>query len=79
MVVHQCSQARQWSEAETACLSQLSLELTLALQPNQPLLQLSQRRDLLATIDMEAQELMQGILDRIRTFTPSRSGDDLRL
>lgn len=66
LVVHQCSQTRQWSEAETAFLSQLSLELTLALQPNQPLLQLSQRRDLLATIDMEAQELMQGILDRIR-------------
>ncbi len=67
LVVHQCDRARQWSEAETACLSQLSLELTLALQPSQPLLQLSQRRDLLATIDMEAQELMQGILDRIRT------------
>jgi methyl-accepting chemotaxis protein PixJ len=67
LVVHQCRQPRQWSEAETALLSQISLELTLALQPNQPLLQLSQRRDLLATIDMEAQELMQGILDRMRT------------
>jgi methyl-accepting chemotaxis protein PixJ len=66
LVVQQCSQARQWTEAETACLSQLSLELTLALQPNQPLLQLSQRRDLLATIDLEAQELMQGTLDRMR-------------
>ncbi len=66
LVIHQCTQARQWSESETAFLSQLSLELTLALQPNQPLLQLSQRRDLLATIDLEAQELMQGILDRIR-------------
>ena len=66
LVVQQCSQTRNWSEAETACLSQLSLELTLALQPNQPLLQLSQRRDLFATIDLEAQELMQGTLDRIR-------------
>jgi methyl-accepting chemotaxis protein PixJ len=67
LVVHQCDRPRNWSEAETACLSQLSLELTLALQPTQPILQLSQRRDLLAAIDMEAQELMQGILDRIRT------------
>jgi methyl-accepting chemotaxis protein PixJ len=66
LVVHQCAQTRQWSEAETACLSQLSLELTLALQPNQPLLQLSQRRDLLAAIEIEAQELMQGTLDNIR-------------
>ncbi len=66
LVVQQCSQARQWMDAETACLSQLSLELTLALQPNQPLLQLSQRRDLFATIDLEAQELMQGTLDEIR-------------
>ncbi len=66
LVVQQCSQTRQWSEAETSCLSQLSLELTLALQPTQPLLQLSQRRDLFATIDLEAQELIQGILDEIR-------------
>jgi methyl-accepting chemotaxis protein PixJ len=66
LVVQQCSQTRQWSESETNCLSQLSLELTLALQPNQPLLQLSQRRDLFATIDLEAQELMQGTLDEIR-------------
>ena len=74
LVVHQCSQARQWSEAETACLSQLSLELTLALQPNQPLLQLSQRRDLLAAIEIEAQDLMQGTLDEIReTLQADRS------
>jgi methyl-accepting chemotaxis protein PixJ len=66
LVVQQCSQTRQWLDAETACLSQLSLELTLALQPNQPLLQLSKRRDLFATIDLEAQELMQGTLDQIR-------------
>jgi methyl-accepting chemotaxis protein PixJ len=66
LVVQQCSRERQWLEAETNCLSQLSLELTLALQPNQPLLQLSQRRDLFATIDLEAQELMQGTLDEIR-------------
>jgi methyl-accepting chemotaxis protein PixJ len=66
LVVHQCTQNRHWTEAETSLLSQLSLELTLALQPNQPLLQLSQRRDLLATIDLEAQELMQGTLEEIR-------------
>jgi methyl-accepting chemotaxis protein PixJ len=66
LVVQQCDRSRQWTEAETACMSQLSLELTLTLQPNQPLLQLSQRRDLLATIDLEAQDLMQGMLDRIR-------------
>jgi methyl-accepting chemotaxis protein PixJ len=66
LVVQQCDKSRQWSEAETNCLSQLSLELTLALQPNQPLLQLSKRRDLFATIDLEAQELMQGNLDEIR-------------
>jgi methyl-accepting chemotaxis protein PixJ len=66
LVVQQCGQSRQWSEAETACLSQLSLELTLALQPNQPLLQLSKQQDLFATIDREAQELMQGTLDEIR-------------
>ncbi len=66
LVVHQCDRARQWSETETTCLSQLSLELTLALQPNQPLLQLSQRRDLMAAIEIEAQELMQTTLDDIR-------------
>jgi methyl-accepting chemotaxis protein PixJ len=66
LVVQQCGQSRQWSEAETAALSQLSLELTLALQPNQPLLQLSKQQDLFATIDREAQELMQGTLDEIR-------------
>ncbi|WP_373543825.1 GAF domain-containing protein [Chamaesiphon sp.] len=66
LVVHQCDRPRTWSEAETACLSQLSLELTLAVQPNQPLLQLSQRRDLLAAIEVEAQEVMQTTLDQIR-------------
>ena len=66
LVVHQCDRPRTWTEAETACLSQLSLELTLAVQPNQPLLQLSQRRDLLAAIEIEAQEVMQVTLDNIR-------------
>ena len=66
LVAHQCSQSRSWTEAETACLAQLSLELTLALQPNQPLLQLSQGRDLLAAIEIEAQELIQGTLEEIR-------------
>ncbi len=66
LVVQQCSQPRQWSESETNILSQLSLELTLALQPNQPLLQLSKRRDIFTTIDLEVQELMQGTLDEIR-------------
>ena len=66
LVIQQCSKVRQWSESETNCLSQLSLELTLALQPNQPLLQLSQRRDIFATIDLEARELMQGTLDEMR-------------
>ncbi len=66
LVVHQCDRPRTWTEAETACLSQLSLELTLAVQPNQPLLQLSQRRDLLAAIEIEAQEVMQATLDQIR-------------
>jgi methyl-accepting chemotaxis protein PixJ len=66
LVVHQCDRPRTWTEAETACLSQLSLELTLAVQPNQPLLQLSQRRDLLAAIEIEAQEVMQTTLDQIR-------------
>ena len=68
LVVQQCGEERQWTEAETNCLSQLSLELTLALQPSQPLLQLSQRRDLFATIALEAQELMQGSLDEMRHF-----------
>jgi methyl-accepting chemotaxis protein PixJ len=73
LVVHQCDRPRQWSEAETACLSQLSLELTLAVQPNQPLLQLSQRRDLLASIESEAQILIQTNLDEIRhTFQADR-------
>jgi methyl-accepting chemotaxis protein PixJ len=66
LVVHQCDRPRTWTESETACLSQLSLELTLAVQPNQPLLQLSQRRDLLAAIEIEAQEVMQTTLDQIR-------------
>ncbi len=68
LVVQQCGRERQWTESETNCLSQLSLELTLALQPSQPLLQLSQRRDLFATIALEAAELMQGTLDEMRHF-----------
>jgi methyl-accepting chemotaxis protein PixJ len=74
LVVHQCDRPRNWSDAETSCLTQLSLDLTLALQPNQPLLQLSQRRDLLAAIEIEAQELMQATLDDIRhTFQADRA------
>jgi methyl-accepting chemotaxis protein PixJ len=66
LVVQQCSQARQWTENENSFLSQLSLEFTLKLQPTQSLLQLSHQRDLMATIDLEAQTLMQGWLDNIR-------------
>ncbi len=66
LVVQQCSQARQWTESENSFLSHLSLEFTLKLQPTQSLLQLSHQRDLIASIDLEAQTLMQGWLDTIR-------------
>ncbi len=74
VIAQQCSQPRQWTESEQSFLSQLSLEFSLKLQPSQSLLQLSHQRDLLTTIDLEAQNLMQAWLDKIRhTFQADRT------
>jgi methyl-accepting chemotaxis protein PixJ len=66
LVLQSCRQVRNWSENEINFLDRISLELTLALQTSQPLLQTVQQGDLSARINSEALELMQGWLDEIR-------------
>ncbi len=66
LVLQSCRQIRNWSETEINLLAQISLELTLALQTSQSLLQISQQGDLSTRVNSEAQQLMQGWLDEIR-------------
>jgi methyl-accepting chemotaxis protein PixJ len=73
LCIQQCSKSRKWTESEVNFLAQISLELTLAIQPSLPLLQLVQNRDPLNTISLEARHLMQGLSDQIRaTFQADR-------
>ncbi len=73
LCIQQCSKSRTWTEGEINFLAQISLELTLAIQPSLPLLQLVQNRDPLNTIDLEARHLMQNLSDQIRaTFQADR-------
>jgi methyl-accepting chemotaxis protein PixJ len=66
LALQNCRQTGNWSENEINFLNQISLELTLALQTSQPLLQIVQQGDLSTRINSEALELMQGWLDEIR-------------
>ncbi len=67
LCVQQCTKSRTWTEGEINFLAQISLELTLAVQPSLPLLQLVQNRDPLSTINLEAKNLMHGLSEQIRT------------
>ncbi len=66
VVVHQCSQSRQWQEEEINLLSQLSAELTRVLQPPLPRLRSGKESDFLTVIDREMQQSMQQRLNQIR-------------
>ncbi|MDJ0715977.1 MAG: GAF domain-containing protein [Prochloraceae cyanobacterium] len=66
LVVQQCEEPRQWQEDEINLLYQISVELTLGLQQDQPRLQLSQQKDIFTTINQEMQILMQEMVDKIR-------------
>ncbi len=73
LCIQQCTKSRKWTESEINFLAQISLELTLAIQPSLPLLQLVQNRDPLNTIDLEARQLMQDLSNQIRaTFQADR-------
>jgi methyl-accepting chemotaxis protein PixJ len=67
LCVQQCAKSKKWTEGEINLLAQISLELTLAIQPSLPLLQLVQNRDPLSTINLEAQNIMQGLTEQVRT------------
>jgi methyl-accepting chemotaxis protein PixJ len=67
LIVHQCDRSKQWSDAEINLLGQISLELTLAIQPSLPLLQLVQNRDPLSAIDSEARTLIHNLTEQVRS------------
>jgi methyl-accepting chemotaxis protein PixJ len=66
IALQQCSRAHRWTDGEINLLAQISLELTLAIQPSLPLLQLVQNRDPLNAIESESRVLMQGLTEQIR-------------
>jgi methyl-accepting chemotaxis protein PixJ len=66
LCVQQCAKSKKWTEGEINLLAQISLELTLAIQPSLPLLQLVQNRDPLNAITLESQNLMQGLTEQVR-------------
>jgi methyl-accepting chemotaxis protein PixJ len=67
LCIQQCAKSRKWTEGEINLLAQISLELTIAIQPSLPLLQLVQNRDPLNAITLEAQHFMQSLSEQIRT------------
>ena len=66
LVVQQCDRPRQWQEDEINLLERVSAELSLALQPIQPLLKLGKQQNILTTINQEARQSMQKMLHQIR-------------
>jgi methyl-accepting chemotaxis protein PixJ len=66
LCIQQCAKTRKWTEGEVNLLAQISLELTIAIQPSLPLLQLVQNRDPLNAIEAEARGLMQQLTEKIR-------------
>jgi methyl-accepting chemotaxis protein PixJ len=67
LVLQQCSRAHKWTDGEINLLAQISLELTLAIQPSLPLLQLVQNRDPINAINLEAQGLLQNLTEKVRS------------
>jgi methyl-accepting chemotaxis protein PixJ len=66
LVLQQCSRSHKWTDGEINLLAQLSLELTMAIQPNLPLLQIVQNRDPINAINVEAQGLLSNLTEQIR-------------
>jgi methyl-accepting chemotaxis protein PixJ len=66
IVVHQCDRSRAWTDSEINLIAQISLELTLAIQPSLPLLQLVQNRDPINAIESESRALMQQLSEQLR-------------
>jgi methyl-accepting chemotaxis protein PixJ len=66
LALQQCSRTHRWSDSEINLLAQLALELTLAIQPNLPLLQLVQNRDPIDAIERESRALMNGLSEQVR-------------
>jgi methyl-accepting chemotaxis protein PixJ len=67
LVLQQCSRSHKWTDGEINLLAQISLELTLAIQPSLPLLQLVQNRDPINAINLEAQGLLQNLTEKVRS------------
>jgi methyl-accepting chemotaxis protein PixJ len=67
LVLQQCSRAHRWTDGEINLLAQITLELTLAIQPSLPLLQLVQNRDPINAINLEAQGLLQNLTETVRS------------
>ncbi len=66
LVVQQCDRPRQWQEDEINLLERVSAELSLALQPTQPLLKLGKQQNILTKIEQDMQQLMKETLPQIR-------------
>jgi methyl-accepting chemotaxis protein PixJ len=67
LVLQQCSRTHRWTDGEINLLAQITLELTLAIQPSLPLLQLVQNRDPINAINLEAQGLLQNLTETVRS------------
>jgi methyl-accepting chemotaxis protein PixJ len=67
LVLQQCSRSHKWTDGEINLLAQISLELTMAIQPSLPLLQLVQNRDPINAINLEAQGLLQNLTEKVRS------------
>jgi methyl-accepting chemotaxis protein PixJ len=67
LAIQSCSRVHRWSDGEINLLAQISLELTLAIQPSLPLLQLVQNRDPIDAIDREARTIMNELTEQIRS------------
>ncbi len=66
LVVQQCDGPRTWQIEEIQLLERVSVELSLALLPSQPLLLLEKDRDINTTIYQNMQQLMKKMLTVIR-------------
>jgi methyl-accepting chemotaxis protein PixJ len=67
LVLQQCSRTHRWTDGEINLLAQIALELTFAIQPSLPLLQLVQNRDPINAINLEAQSLLQNLTETVRS------------
>jgi methyl-accepting chemotaxis protein PixJ len=66
IAIQNCNRTHRWSDSEVNLLAQISLELTLAIQPNLPLLQLVQNRDPIDAIERESRVLMSDLTNELR-------------